>query len=74
MDSKEWYESKTIIGGLVVVGASLAKLAGFDLELSVDLRAEIVTCLIGLAAILNRFSTFKSVGKNFSIGKDVKDA
>jgi len=74
MESKEWYTSKTILGALVVVGASLAKLAGFDIPFSADLRAEIVTTLIGLAAILNRFNTFKSVGKITSIGTDVKDA
>lgn len=69
-DVKHWYNSKTIWGALISVGASLAQVAGIDLGVAeqaqiADSLVAIVGAVGGLVAIYGRLtasSVIASIG------------
>ncbi|MCL6707571.1 hypothetical protein M8R20_11215 [Pseudomonas sp. R2.Fl] len=65
-DSKNWYESKTVWGGLLAVTAPLLDLAGFSIDagMQADLADRLVTlagAVGGLLAIWGRLTANSAI-------------
>lgn len=65
---KPWYQSKTVWGALIAIGASLLKLAGFDLpEAAQDEIADAAVTLAGtfggLLALYGRLTASSAIAK-----------
>lgn len=68
MDTKKWWESKTVLSSLVVVLATIADMAGVQIDLAdqaaiVDLVFAIITGVAGLIAIYGRITAKTTIGK-----------
>ena len=68
MDTKKWWESKTVLSSLVVVLATIAGMAGVQIDLAdqaaiVDLVFAIITGVAGLIAIYGRITAKATIGK-----------
>ncbi len=66
-DIKAWYQSKTVWGALIAIGASALRMRGIDLGLAeqgqlADAATSIAGSLGGLLAIYGRISAKKSIG------------
>lgn len=67
MDMKTWYQSKTVWGALLTIGASLVNAAGYDISPAdqVDFSERITTIITaagGLLALYGRLSASKRLG------------
>ena len=67
MDMKTWYQSKTVWGALLTIGASFANAAGYDIAPAdqVDFSERITTIITaagGLLALYGRLSASKRLG------------
>lgn len=68
MDTKRWWESKTVLASLVVVLATIASMAGVQVDLTdqaeiVDLVYAIITSVAGLIAIYGRIKATATITK-----------
>jgi hypothetical protein len=66
-DTKQWYLSKTVWGGLIAVLASLLQATGVDIDPGMqDALADHLVALAGavggLVAIYGRFAAFRRLG------------
>ena len=68
IDSKAWYQSKTVWGALIAVAASLLRLGG--VELGLDIQGQLVDAAVtlagaigGLLALYGRVSAQASIGR-----------
>ncbi len=68
IDSKAWYQSKTVWGALIAVAASLLRLGG--VELGLDIQGELADAAVtlagaigGLLALYGRVSAQASIGR-----------
>ena len=68
-DEKEWYESKSVWGSLVTLGATGAGIAGF--VISPDMQAQIVNTMVliatgigGLVSLIGRIKAHKKIVKS----------
>jgi len=66
MDSKAWYTSKTVWGGLIAVGAAIA--GGFGIVIDADTQNDIADLAVvavgavgGLLAIVGRVKANKAI-------------
>ena len=71
MESKAWYQSKTIWMNLLAFAATMATVFGFDLGLTPEAQAEIVAGIMAVVNIVLRFVTTKPVTSD---GSDVPAA
>lgn len=67
-ENKAWWQSKTVWGGLVAVGASAAGLLGYTVDAGMqDQLAELfvlgATAIGGFIAIFGRIKATKKIGK-----------
>lgn len=67
IDMKTWYQSKTVWGALLTIGASFVKAAGYDVSPAdqVDLADRVTTIITaagGLLALYGRLSASKRLG------------
>ena len=72
-DIKNWYKSKTIWGGIVALGAGVAGMFGFHLDMTVqqaivDYGASLVSTVGGGVAIYGRVLATAAIGKAKAAG------
>lgn len=68
IDSKAWYQSKTVWGALIAVAASLLRLGGVELGLDIqgqlaDAAVTLAGAIGGLLALYGRVSAQASIGR-----------
>ncbi|MGV8935999.1 MAG: hypothetical protein ACOH2J_02690 [Allorhizobium sp.] len=68
IDSKAWYQSKTVWGALIAVAASVLRLAG--VELGLDMQGQLADAAVtlagtigGLLALYGRVAAKAAIGK-----------
>ncbi len=62
MESKKWYESKTLWVNIVAGAVTLAGAFGLDLGLTPETQAELVAGVMVAVNIVLRFITSKPIG------------
>lgn len=68
-NAKSWYQSKTVWGGLIAVGASALQVAGFDLGAGdqadlADIAVTVCGAIGGLVAIYGRIVATHAIAAN----------